>query len=422
MNLLIVSNQTIKSKMAGPAIRYFNIYEHFRKIYGCKLLSPNYDGYKNDTNIEKLNVFKFIKNLKKSDIVISQPSRFKYLLLSRLFNKKIVIDLYDPMDIENLEMYKNDNSLKVKMKLMYTHLRLKFSLLIGDYFLCANETQRDYWIGYLSALRRVNKLNYEKNDKLFNLIGYMPYGILDEVPKKDSKVLKGVIDGIKDDDIVLIWAGGIWNWFDTENLIKAIDMIYKENKKVKLVFLGIPQNYSEDEKYRKVKQTIDFSNKLNLTNKAIFFNMEWVDYDKRHNYLLESDIGISTHFDHMETRYSFRTRILDYLWASLPFISSDNDYFAEFNKINKLGCVAECSNHLDIYNCINKLLDDDFRNSCKENIKKSRKKFLWENCFKDLEEYCHNPYNTFGKISKINSFIFSMNSIFKIMFSIFSKG
>lgn len=421
MNLLIVSNQTIKAKMAGPAIRYFNIYNSFKNLYNCKLMSPRYKDINNDKNIIKLNIWSFIKELKSSDIIVSQPSRFKYLLLSRLLNKKIVIDLYDPMDIENLEMYKESNNFKTRMKLMYTHLRLKFSIMIGDYFLCANEIQRDYWIGYLCGLERVNKKNYEINDKLENLIGYMPYGINASVPTKSNNVLRGVVKGINKDDIILIWAGGIWNWFDTKNLIKAMNLISKENDKVKLVFLGVPSDYKENEKFKKVRETIELSNELDLTGKSIFFNMDWVDYDKRHNFLLESDIGISTHFDHMETRFSFRTRILDYLWVDLPFLSSDNDFFANFSKKNKLGYVAKCNDYIDIYNGIKYLLDVETRKKCSINIAKHKEVFLWENCFKDLKKFCDNPYKTYGKIGRIRSVIFVFKSMLKVISSILIK-
>ena len=40
-------------------------------------------------------------------------------------------------------------------------------------------------------------------------------------------------------------------------------------------------------------------------------------------YLTEADAGVSTHHEHIETTYSFRTRILDYLWASLPIVATD---------------------------------------------------------------------------------------------------
>jgi hypothetical protein len=39
--------------------------------------------------------------------------------------------------------------------------------------------------------------------------------------------------------------------------------------------------------------------------------------------LREADIGVSLHREDVETRYSFRTRVLDYLWAGLPIITTE---------------------------------------------------------------------------------------------------
>ena len=67
---------------------------------------------------------------------------------------------------------------------------------------------------------------------------------------------------------------------------------------------------------------------LGLTGTHVFFH-EWIDYDERQNFLLEADIGVSTHFDHVETAFSFRTRVLDYLWAGLPTVVTEGDVLAE---------------------------------------------------------------------------------------------
>ena len=76
-------------------------------------------------------------------------------------------------------------------------------------------------------------------------------------------------------------------------------------------------------------QTRQLADELGLTGTHVFFNEGWVDYDDRQNYLLDADAGVSTHFQHVETAFSFRTRILDYLWAGLPIVSSGGDTFGE---------------------------------------------------------------------------------------------
>ena len=55
---------------------------------------------------------------------------------------------------------------------------------------------------------------------------------------------------------------------------------------------------------------------------TVFFNDGWVPYAERGAWLAEADIGVSAHFDDIETRFAFRTRLLDYLWAGLPIVTT----------------------------------------------------------------------------------------------------
>jgi hypothetical protein len=69
----------------------------------------------------------------------------------------------------------------------------------------------------------------------------------------------------------------------------------------------------------------------------VFFNEGWVPYNERANFLLDADLGVSTHLDHLETAFSFRTRILDYLWAGLPIVATKGDTFEPVIEENMLG-------------------------------------------------------------------------------------
>ena len=73
-----------------------------------------------------------------------------------------------------------------------------------------------------------------------------------------------------------------------------------------------------------------------LLDTHVIFN-DWVPYEERAAYLREADIGVSTHRQHLETRYSFRTRMLDYLWAGLPIVCTEGDYFGDLVQREGLG-------------------------------------------------------------------------------------
>ena len=49
----------------------------------------------------------------------------------------------------------------------------------------------------------------------------------------------------------------------------------------------------------------------------VHFNYDWVPYAERARFLLDADLGVSAHFDTVETRFAFRTRLLDYFWVHL---------------------------------------------------------------------------------------------------------
>jgi glycosyl transferase family 1 len=63
-------------------------------------------------------------------------------------------------------------------------------------------------------------------------------------------------------------------------------------------------------------------------DRHVFFG-DWLPYDQRVNVLLDADLAVSTHHDHVETRYSFRTRLLDALWAGLPVVTTAGDALAD---------------------------------------------------------------------------------------------
>ena len=90
----------------------------------------------------------------------------------------------------------------------------------------------------------------------------------------------------------------------------------------------------------------------------MFFNEGWVEYDQRQNYLLEADIGVSTHLDHVETAFSFRTRVLDYLWAALPVVATAGDSLSGLVEARGLGLTVPPGDVDALETALFRLLDD----------------------------------------------------------------
>ena len=54
-----------------------------------------------------------------------------------------------------------------------------------------------------------------------------------------GRAIKGVMPGVGPDDAVILWGGGVYNWFDPLTLIRAVDRLRGRRPDVRLVFLGM---------------------------------------------------------------------------------------------------------------------------------------------------------------------------------------
>ncbi|MFH1613086.1 MAG: glycosyltransferase [bacterium] len=402
--ILFISEGIVDKKMAGPGMRYLEMSKYLSKFHSVILACPNKSSLKN----ENFEIVFYTKNsLKKIialvDIIIIPCSlAAKYSFLWKLKKQHIVIDLFDSINVENLEFFKYENLKKRIFLHNYDLLKIKNSLLLGDFFICANEKQKDYWTGMLMALNKINPLTVKKN-----MIDIVSSGISKEEPKHKIKVLKGIYSGINENDKVIIWGGGIWNWLDPITLINAMNLIVQKNKNIKMFFMGISKINSEIPQMQICLSAIKLSKDLNLYNKYVFFNEDWVLYEERQNYLLEADIGISLHYDTLETEYSSRTRILDYIWCNLPIICTEGDIMAKYVEKYQLGKVVKYQDVDNLVETILMVLNSSQHNVYKENIKNIKKMFLRDTQLENLKKYCDDPYKISNepkrrlKISKI---------------------
>ena len=151
--------------------------------------------------------------------------------------------------------------------------------------------------------------------------------------------------------------------------IRAVDRLRHRRPDVRLFFLGLRHPNPDVPEMRMAVTMRELSEELGLTGRFVFFNEDWVAYEDRQNYLLESDLGVSTHLDHVETAFSFRTRILDYLWARLPVVATGGDALAELIDTRILGITVPPGDVEALEEALFRVLDDDeFAVLCRKNI------------------------------------------------------
>ena len=260
----------------------------------------------------------------------------------------------------------------------------RFCLRAGSYFVTSNERQRDFWIGY--ALSADGLLPSELDHRTpADVIGLVPFGMEDGEPRAIEHGLRGRM-GIDDDDLVLLWAGGIWDWFDAETPIRAVAELRRDRPDIHLVFYGTTHPNAHIGKPATVERAEALAKELGVFGAGVHFIDGWVPADRRADYLLDADIAISAHKESFETRYAFRTRILDHLWATLPSIVTEGDWFADYIGERGLGEVVGYSDVEATKRAILALDDSAHREAARRRIADVREDWRWSATTSPLRE------------------------------------
>lgn len=390
-----MTSDPVGPKMAGPAIRTWNMslvlsQKHEVRLATTSLLDAQPAPFEQFL-VPPGRHAAFAKLEKWADVIVFQGHAMSMFKSLRTSKKLLVADIYDPMHIEQLEQARDKPFAEYKRIVADRVELLNEQLLRADFLMAASDRQRLFYLGQLAALGRLNPLTYGDEADLKRLLRIVPFGLPSEEPVHTRPVLKGVVPGIGTDDKVIIWGGGLYSWFDPLTLIRAVAQLHQTRPSVRLFFQGTKHPGVAEMPI--VQQSRDLARQLKVLDTAVFFNEAWVPYDERQNYLLEADVGTSTHGFHLETTLAFRTRILDYLWTSLPMVVTKGDSFGELVKREDLGVAVPPEDVDALADALEKcLFDAEFAATARENVRRVRERFRWETVLQPLVEYVDDPW------------------------------
>jgi glycosyltransferase involved in cell wall biosynthesis len=396
--VLLISPVAVTPQMSGPGIRYWEFASTLSQQQSVTLLSPQPTQMQHPRfDLKHCSTFPCLKRaITEHDIVILQGfTLFHHSeLLDVLENRDnyLAIDLYTPLDLEGLELRPNTSEDAVDWNLVDVSV-LKQQIKLGDFFFCASERQRDYYLGMLSALGRLNPHTYWKDCTARDLIDVVPFGLPSTSPVHREPILKGVHPSIRNTDKVLLWFGGLWNWLDPLTIVRSFASVTPKHPEAKLVFVTqIPEDLA-DTASAMAADTITLSKELNLYGEQIIF-CEGIPFNERESLLLEADVGLCYHPNHLETRFSFRTRILDYIWASLPIITGAGDVLGKLVQEKALGYAIPPGEEEKMTQAMFAILQEPHpRASRQKAFERIQHRFTWETVIAPLAEFCQNPWH-----------------------------
>lgn len=384
--IMLLSQDVVGKSMAGPAIRYWELSKVLSKQHEVVLSTPNQADLDTSSFRIEQRTQSYDQLFKGIDIVITQQISLPLAWGAKKNGAKLILDAYDPMPLENLEIFKYQSLSQRNLQNKAITGNFRFSFQHAEGIICANNKQRDLWMGLLLSLRRLNPSLYDQDCTLKQLIDIVPFGMSSSPPQKTGDGLRKKFN-LKPTDKVILWGGGIWNWFDPLSVIRAIHTLSQERSDVHLVFMGVKHPNELIPNMQMSIDAVNLAKELGILDRHVFFNYGWTPYEERQNFLLEADIGISTHFDHLETQYSFRTRMLDYIWAGLPIIATQGDCFADTISAHQLGIVVPYKDDLAIANAIKNIIDNpEMISQMKTNLAKLRSQYHWEQLANPLEQ------------------------------------
>jgi hypothetical protein len=276
--------------------------------------------------------------LARADVVVAQP---QWPLINRWLRRgraELVVDMYDPETFETLELMADE---RPSLRRIYTDLsldRLHDALRTGHHFMCASEKQRDLWLGAMLSLRLIDPRGYQRDPSLRSVIDTVPFGLPDAPPLPITGAgPRGRLPGVDERSELVLWNGGLWNWLDPATAVRAVARLAERRPRIRLVFMGAATRAAATRATSAARAT---ARELGVEGSVVHFNESWVPYEQRASWLAQADCAISTHAEHLETRFAFRTRLLDCFWSRLPVVCTAGDELADRVQREDLGATA----------------------------------------------------------------------------------
>ncbi len=234
-------------------------------------------------------------------------------LLARRDDLPLVVDLYDPFLVDNLHYYGELGLQPYRTD----HATWTLQMSRGDLFLCSSPEQRLYYLGWLTALGRVNPRAVEDDPTLERLIVELPFGVPGDtppLPPDRADVLPGV-----GPEAPVLYFGGIYDWYDPLVVLDALPRILDRHADTVVVFVEHPHpDLTPQSVAARARRRAEEHGWLGT---HVRFE-PWRTPGERFHLPQLSDLAVVTHRPGLETELSLRTRIVDLLWLGLPVVAT----------------------------------------------------------------------------------------------------
>ena len=392
--IVIVAHEQVRVRMAAPAIRYVEMARGLAARGHAVTLAVHNDPEVNLGPVQQIDDESddLKRAMARSDAVIVGGGPYPETLAnSPPHNVPRVADMTFPLLLEGLAMHGVDPAGWPQARLDEFTAMMTNRLLGADVILCGSEQQRHFYLGWLAAIGRLSAQLIERDAAADQLVRVVPFGCSTTPATNSGHGPRRVMKGIGADDYLLIWSGHVTDWYDPGTVLRAVMAASRDVERVRLVFIGADVRDERLGRTPTGTQLRSDAMRLDPRGEHVLFWDDWVPYEQRADWLLESDAAVIAAPRTLEADLAVRARFLDYVWCALPLITTAGGTFADEVRHAGLGVVVEPGDVDGMTDAITRVAEPDVRAQIRERLRTVRPEHEWNHALRPLFEYCEQP-------------------------------
>lgn len=379
--IALLPSEPLRPRMAGIGIRYLELARRLPRpgVEVVLLTAGEVEEVPDDLPVADVRPFargQLASLLRDCDGAVCQGQLANDLLIE-MPSLPTAIDLYDPWLVENLSYvdtlglgpFRND------------HATWVLQLSQGDFFLCSCEEQRQFYLGFLAALGRINPHRLQQEPDLAGLVATVPFGVPERLPPHQP-LLPAPQQGKR-----RLLFGGLYDWYDPWPVLEA--MVREEASSWTLLLIRNPNPESTPQKlFAEVER---WCRRRGMWGERVQV-LDWIPAARRYDLLRDVDLLVATHRPSLETRLSLRTRFLDALAAGCPVVATEGGAMSRLLRTNDAGWVVPPGDAEAVAAALTEILTEP------ESVARRRAgavqllaRFSWERALAPLVRFCQAP-------------------------------
>jgi len=378
--VLVLSPEPVRPRMAGMGIRALRVAEQLgRAGHDVVLASPSPE------DVPLRSAGRVV--LSEAREALGRAHEFRVAVVSGHAGREllalgypgaVVADLYDPFLVENLAYADS-----LGPNVFLNDRKALFALLErADFVLAASEEQRLFWLGLLLGRGRLTPADIARDPEARTLCDVAPFGV-DEAPPTAAWPFPELPSGDAD-----VFFGGVYDWYDANLVLDAWGAVLSAVPAARLFFSENPNPASTPQ--TRLLEATERARSEGWLGRSVLV-LPWTAHEARGGLYRGCRVAAVAQRPSLETALSFRTRLLDFLWAGLPVVTTEGGAGARLVAESGAGRVVPAESGAFAAAVVMLLRDGEARAAASRRALEAAPAFRWERALKPLLDFVEAP-------------------------------